>query len=206
VYGAAPALPRVALGRALVYAAYAVLPDGTIDVLRFYAGAGDVEHARTWARVARTISSTLVLASASLAAEPREPAPRPAAGYEPAPRPRADSVPAGWRVTTRGAEQRIESPAGSCTIVDGEVVPVWGAPGDPEHEPGTLLGDTMYWALWKDGTGRHAEALVAAEHHGYLHARCVAATTHELDSQRRFIEAQWGASSPDQRETALDQP
>jgi hypothetical protein len=175
VYGAAP-LPRMTRGRALVYAAYAGLPNGTTYILRFYLGADDIERAATWVTVGRAIASTL-----EWRPDPLPSTSRPATGQEPL----------GWHITP----QSIRSTTGSCTIVDGETSPVWGAPEDPDHEPGTILGDTMYWAVWKDDNGRHAEALVAVAHRGYLHVRCVAATTTELDRQRRLIEAQWAAPS-----------
>jgi hypothetical protein len=46
----------------------------------------------------------------------------------------------------------------------------------------------MYWSVWSDRAGAHAEAIVGAARWGFVHVTCAASTQRELEQQRSVAE------------------
>jgi hypothetical protein len=160
-YAAAPALPRRDGGRVLVYAVQAVTPDGIVVVLRFYIDGDEIDEARFWAGRASAIAATLEL----------HPEPSlPDRVIDPPP-------PVG--------------PHGACDVRDHALDVTPQAPPDAKHVPGDFRGDLVFWGVWSDRFGHHAELIVGATGWGRLHARCTADSAAELARLRAEVEALW---------------
>jgi hypothetical protein len=181
-YGAAPVMPRLASDRALVYLACRTAPDGVIGVLRFYVSAAGVDEVSDWAVLARAIAATLDVRPDR--SPPLDPPPVPRERLPPA-------LPRGWRVWWEGSHQHVESPHGVCDVHDSELDARAAAPEAASHVHGELRGNDVYWSVWSDRTGQHAETMVGAAHRGQVHVQRRAATATELSRQRTAIERLW---------------
>ena len=178
-YGAAPSLPRIDDGRALVYVAYRAAADGSVGAVRFYVSASDLDEAAEWSVLARRIAMTLEVYAGS----------PPLRGPPPMPRP--PLLVGGWKVSWDNNHQHLTAPHGACDVVDGELDVHPTAPTDATHLDGELRGETMYWNVWVDNAGHHAEAMVGAALRGQIHAQCLAATSYSLAALRAVVEQLW---------------
>ena len=174
-YGVAPVVPRETGDGELVYAAYAATVNGRVAVLRFYVE-GESDDPQVWLPTARAIAMTLDLRD-----EPSPALPRRSDDSPP-------SVPSGWGWLREGARERLSSRDGVCEIVDRELDPSAIAPGDAAHVLGRARNDDMYWSVWTDRDGAHAEAIVGASTWGFAHVKCHARTRRELADQRAVVE------------------
>ena len=181
-FGAAPNLPRLENGRALVYVAYLSAPEKAVAVFRFYVSEDGIDDARAWATLARAIAATIKVRVAPSSQWPHLAA---------AAKPPHVRLPAGWSVTSNGASQRVVSDRGTCDVHDGELDARPTAPGRASHVAGKMRGVAMYWSVWSDRAGHHAETMVGAARLGQVHVRCHARGAAELARQRDVVEALW---------------
>ena len=190
IYAVRPLFPPRIGDRVLVFAAYAASTTGTVEILTFYVNEAGFDDASAWAALARRIASTMVPVATRT---PR----RPPIDSQQAPE--TVPLPRGWRISgTGGMTSRLSSPRGArryCEIRDGELDPhaVLDAT-TTQMLHGKLRGKDVYWSVWTDRAGSHAETMTGAATWGTLHVICHAARPTELDELRRVIEAHFAIS------------
>ena len=54
-----------------------------------------------------------------------------------------------------------------------------------------MRGVTMYWSVWSDRAGHHAETMIGAARQGQVHVQCHARSAADLAKQREAIEGAW---------------
>lgn len=181
-YGATPSLVHLAHDRALAYEAVVSAPNAAVAMLRFYVSADGIDDARAWTTVARAISATLDVRG------DRSPPPQPPPVVA---TPQLAELPHGWTMVSKSNTHRIFARRGTCDVLDGELDARAIAPASAKYDIGLLRGETVYWSLWTDRGGYHAETLIGAAHAGQLHARCTASNAADLAKQREIVEAMW---------------
>jgi len=164
-YMVMPRVPRRSDGRAEVLAIYARDPHGTLIVLAFAIDDAGFDEAERWAALARRSAATLTTATPT----PSPPPPN----------------------TTGGTTARIGSGKRYCDVEDN--APYVRTDGDSSPDQmvgGTLRGEHVYWFLWADRRGVHAEAITRASESGRLHVVCHAQDRKQLDAIRAVAERQ----------------
>jgi hypothetical protein len=181
-YGAAPNMPRLENDRALVYVAYLPESEEAVLIFRFYVSEDGIDDARAWGSVARSIAATIKIRLVKSSHLPAVP---------PTIEPRRVRLPAGWTVTSGGGLQHMVSDHGTCDVRDRELDARPTAPESASHVAGRIHEVPLYWSLWSDPAGYHAETMVGAERQGQIHVQCHARRAAEVTLQRSVIEALW---------------
>jgi hypothetical protein len=165
-YVVVPRAPRRSEGRAEVLAVYARDPRGTLIVLAFAIDDAGFDDAERWAALARRSAATLITAT-------------------PPPSPPSPST------NATGTTARIGRGKRYCDVEDN--VPYVRTDSDSSPDQmvgGTLRGEHVYWFLWADRRGVHAEAITRASESGRLHVVCHAQDRKQLDTIRAVAERQ----------------
>jgi hypothetical protein len=181
-FAVVPRFPRRTGDRTLICAGYVAAGNGEVEILAFYVDASAFEDAAAWAVVSRRILSTLVAAPSSAG-------PAPADLRTPAP---ALQVPAGWQLTGAIGSYRLSARRGTrhCDVRDDELdAHVEADAATATIVGGRLRGHDVYWTVWADRRGVHAESMIGASRWGTFHVVCHADTRRELDKLRSVLEA-----------------
>jgi hypothetical protein len=147
----------------LVYAAYIVSPDGTVDVLAFYVEADRGSDPSVWIDVARKIATTAtppVLDKMTLGSF-------------------AISVPCGSQRRRIGTNDYILAPDGGRCAISGDS-PASLIPDTAQRSPGRILGKSIEWTTWTD------EYWWAVADVDAVHILCIAGTMRSI-ARMRYI-------------------
>ncbi|MBS1118619.1 MAG: hypothetical protein H6Q90_847 [Deltaproteobacteria bacterium] len=184
-FAVVPRFPRRVGARSLVLAAYVANHDA-VELLTFYVNDAAFDDAASWVALGRRIVATMIPAT------PLGPRATRDVTSSAAP-----ALPRGWQLTGDAGTYRLGARRGErhCDIHEDELdAQVVADPVNAKIVGGRLRNHDVYWTVWTDRGGVHAESMIGASHWGTFHVVCHARTRTELDALRHVLEARYAES------------